>query len=145
MGILATENEQLILIYSKASRMGKKAFAYVKAIDKPKRLINIDKETVSKTVWLEIAELLNKDIADLFDTDAIVFKELNANKLSTDDWLKMIKQNTKLLQQPILIEGKQATIIKQLEDIYSYFETSGNGFNKSKEAIASGNHRADSY
>lgn len=145
MGILATDNRQLIYIYSEASQLGKKVLAYINAIDRPKRIININEESISKTIWLEIAAMLGCDLYELFDTSnatSVVVKDASA--LSIGDWLKIVDHNPELLQQPILIKGTDAKVITQVVDAYSYFEATGGDFDKSTEVIKNGNHKNSS-
>ena len=59
MGILAKDNRQLILVYSEDSTLGKKMVPYVESMDKAVRLININKENLSDTIWIELVALLN--------------------------------------------------------------------------------------
>tara|TARA_R110002049_G_scaffold302713_2_gene496088 strand:+ start:24128 stop:24589 length:462 start_codon:yes stop_codon:yes gene_type:complete len=143
MGILATDNKQLIFIYSESSEIGNKALAYVNAIDKPKRIININEEAISKTIWLEISAMLGKDLSDLFDANEVKTK-ISKEDLSVGDWLKMINHNPELLQQPIVIDGTDATILAQSEDVYHYFEATGSNLDKSNEAIKTANHKDSS-
>jgi len=143
MGILATDKKQLIFIYSESSDIGNKALAYINAVDKPKRIININEEAISKTIWLEISAILDKDLSDLFDVNEIKSK-ISKEDLSVGDWLKMINNNPQLLQQPIVIDGADATILTQSEDVYQYFEATGNNLDKSKEAIKTANHKDSS-
>tara|TARA_R110002049_G_scaffold242357_1_gene416172 strand:- start:17308 stop:17775 length:468 start_codon:yes stop_codon:yes gene_type:complete len=145
MGILATDNKQLIFIYSESSQIGKKVLAHINTIDRPKRIININNETISKTIWLEISAMLDKDLGDLFDTTSIKSKiSTESDELSVGDWLKMIKHNPELLQQPIIIDGTDAKVLTQTEDIYNYFEADGSDFDKSKEAIKTAQHKDSS-
>ena len=50
MGVLATDKNQLIYIYSAQSDIGKKLLAYAKSTDMAMRAINIDEEKIANTV-----------------------------------------------------------------------------------------------
>lgn len=137
MGILATDKKQIILIYSEDSSLGKKTRARVENVDLAKRIININDESISKTIWLEIAELLNTELCDLFDVDD---ERIHDKEFHTKDWLKLIDKNPALLVNPIIIKGARAKIIDDNVDVYEFIEATGSNFDKSPEAIKEGEH-----
>lgn len=141
MGVLATSDKELIYIYSDESDLGKKVLAYAQSSEKPLRSINIGKEKISDTVWLEIADLLDKPLSDLFAPD--LAKKIGIDNLSDydpDDLIKIINKNPILLQHPIAINGNKAKLIHDRFDFFEFYKKDGGNFNKSPEAIGNGEH-----
>lgn len=143
MGILATSDKELIYIYSDQSSLGKKILAYVQSSDKALRIINIEKEKISDTVWLEIAETMNRSLAALFSPELISDAENKDtfDKYSTDDLLKLVQKNPSLLQKPIVINGQKAVSINDKFDFFEFYKKDGSNFNKSAEAIKNAEHK----
>ena len=142
MGVLAKDNRQLIFIYSEDSRLGELVLPHVKSIDKAIRLININTESISNTIWVEIAALLEVEIKDLFSKSESSTTETNRmSNYSVDDWLKIINKSPSLLQNPIAINGPKVEIIEEKHDIFSFYNTTGANFDKSTAAIKSANHQ----
>lgn len=141
MGVLATDDKEIIYIYSDQSDMGKKMLAYTQSTDKPVRTINIEKEKISDTVWLEIADILGKPFSELFSPD--LAKKIGIDNLSdydSDDLIKIINKNPSLLQHPIAINGKKARLIHDRFDFFKFYKKDGSNFDKSPEAIGNGEH-----
>jgi len=136
MGVLATDKRQLIYIYSEDSRLGKEVLSYIQGIDKALKVININKETISGTIWTEIASLLNLEVGELFSSDTTSSDPTrHKDEYSTEDWLKLIQHNPHFLQTPIAINGSKAKQIEQRNDLHSFYEAAGGDLDKSKEAI----------
>ncbi|WP_100614991.1 arsenate reductase family protein [Confluentibacter citreus] len=141
MGVLATDDKELIYIYSNQSNLGKKVLAYAQSSDKVLRAINIDKEKISDTIWLEIADMVNKPLAELFSPELTDSHGIdNALDYNTDDLLKIVNKNPSLLQYPIAINGKKAISIKDRYDFFKFYKKDGSNFDKSPEAIKNGEH-----
>ncbi len=141
MGILATDDKTLIYVYSDQSDLGKKVLAYTQSSDKALRIINIEKESISDSVWLEIAEMVDRPLAELFSLDLLDDdKTQNISTYNTEDLLKIIRKNPSLLQHPIAINGKKAIIINDRFDFFEFYKKDGSNFDKSPEAIKNGEH-----
>lgn len=141
MGVLATDDKELIYIYSEQSKLGKEVLAYAHSDDKALRAINIDKEMVSDTVWLEIADMLNIPFPELFSPELAESHGIdNIADFNTNDLLKIINKNPSLLQHPIAINGKKAIVIKERNDFFKLSKKDGSNFNHSPEAIKHGEH-----
>ena len=142
MGVLATDKNQLIYIYTEESIIGNKILTYVKSSKKATRIINISKEKITNTVWAEILELLNKKFQDLLSFDhpsATKFK--GSTNYTFDDWLKIIEHNPSLLQKPIVIVEEKAEILSSHSDFYKFYDADGANFDKSPQAIKNGKHK----
>ena len=75
MSILAHNKRQLTYIYSSSSHLGKQVLGYVQGIDKKIEVIDIDKEKISDSIWVEIAEKLNLPFKKIFETKPISNKK----------------------------------------------------------------------
>lgn len=141
MGVLAKDKNQLIYIYSEDSRLGTKALSYIRSLDKSLQLININKSPLPDTVWIEIADLMDVEVEELFKSDMSAVTPANKKEdYKVSDWLKMIEKEPSLLLWPIAIVGTKAIQIKKSIDVYSLYEATGGNFDKSPEAIKNGNH-----
>lgn len=142
MGILATDKKELIYMYSDTSNLGNKVLAYAQSINKPLRIINVEKEKIADSIWLEIAESIGKPLSELLSPELQGNKDLkNLSKYNTDDLLKIINKNPSLLEHPIGINGKKAISIKDKFDFFEFYDKDGGNFDKSREAIKNGNHK----
>jgi len=57
-------------------------------------------------------------------------KNTKKNNLNTDDWLKMIKNNPDILQNPIVINGDRYMLISHRSDILKFFGVDSSGLEK---------------
>lgn len=142
MGVLAISNKELLYIYSDQSDLGKKILAYAQSSDKKLRVINMEKEKISDTSWLEIADLVDKPLNELFSPELAERHGIdNISDYETNDLLKIVNKNPSLLQHPIAIDGKKAVSIKDRFDFFEFYKKDGSNFDKSPEAIRNGEHQ----
>ncbi len=128
---LATDDNQLIVIYSDESSIAKQTLGYAKSSEKATNLINISKSGLTGTQWTEVADLLGASIDELVskdhpDVDAFI-KDAT---LSDDDWIHFIQKNPVALQRPILIVGKRAMQIETPSEALSFIEVDSAGLEK---------------
>jgi arsenate reductase len=128
MTILARDKRQLTYIYSSLSHLGKQVLGYVQGTRKKIAVIDIAKENIGDTIWVEIAEDLNLPFDKIFKMEQIT--EKNHKKFSTDDWLKVIKKNPAILQNPIAINGNKVMIISHQSEILKFFGVDSAGLEK---------------
>ena len=122
MGILATDNKQSIYIYSESSELGEAGFNCIQHLKHDVRCVNINKEALSDTIWLEIADMLHCQLQDLFVLKTrSAFKFVDINTYNAGDWLDLIRQRPDMLQQPIAIRRTVARQVKDLQEIHSIF------------------------
>ena len=69
MAFLSKENKQSILIYSESSNVGKACETLIASMDTPIRCIDIDSETLSDMIWLEITTMMNVDLGGLLNPE----------------------------------------------------------------------------
>lgn len=128
MSILARDKRQLTYIYSSSSHLGKQVLGYVQGANKKIEVIDIAKEKISDTIWVELAEELNLPFKKIFETQQISNK--NEDSFSTDDWLKLIEKNPALLQKPIAINGDKIMLISHRSEILKFFGVDSAGLEK---------------
>ncbi|WGH75380.1 hypothetical protein P8625_15105 [Tenacibaculum tangerinum] len=127
MGVLAKDNRQLLYIYSSKSVFGKEMLAYANSIDKRIQAIDICEESISQTVWLEIAEMVGVTLGELFSPEHPDAKNVgDVSDFIVEDWLKIIEHTPSLLQHPIAINCNKAVSIKQKSDMMIFSEELNN-------------------
>jgi len=102
---------------------------YVQGANKKIEVIDITKEKISDSIWVEIAEKLNLPFEKIFKTEPISTNK-NKDNFSTDDWLKMIEKNPALLQKPIAINGDEIMLISHRSEILKFFDVDSAGLEK---------------
>lgn len=125
MGVIATDNRKIQLFYNGDTNKGQQTFAYLKSSDKEVLNIDLCKTKVTATQWVELAELLNKPIKGLINTDHADFiKEYGENPdlKREDDWLKVLENNPKVVTQPIIVNGDKAIQIDTPSEVVSFLE-----------------------
>ena len=130
-GILAKDDNQLTLIYSSESRVGKQVLGYAQATEKKLRAIDIAETSLGDTVWVEIAEGLGKSLGELFDPKSVDSLEIDDDSsFDTDDWLKLIDKNPALLHRPIAISGDNFKQVSKRGEILQFFSVDSAGLEK---------------
>ncbi len=127
MGVIATDKNQLTLIYSSNTRVGRWTLSYLEGIDKPHLAIDLAKTKVSDTQWAEIARKLNVGIGDLVDKKEMDIKVENTSDLEDNDWIKVIQKNDAVITRPIAIMGERIEQIINAPAIMSFFEVDSAG------------------
>ena len=127
MSILARDKKQLTYIYSSSSYLGKQVLAYIQAIDKKVKAVDITKEKLGDTIWVELAENLDLAFNQIFTIENNFRDTANYN---TDDWLKIINKNPELLQKPIAVNGKEVSQIQHRSEILKFFGVDSAGLKK---------------
>lgn len=80
--------------------------------------IDILKTPLTGTQIAEIANRLGLDVKDLINQDHPAYaKKFEQSKLSSDDWIKMIKQNPEIMKQPIALRGDLTILVETPSDI----------------------------
>ena len=118
MGEIATSERQITLFYSSKSTRAKQTLAYAKAEGLPIHEIDILKVTLTGTQIVELADKLNIKVKDLVNQEHPTYKShFDHHEFSTDDWIKMIRQNPEIMKQPIALRGKTTILIETPTDI----------------------------
>ena len=132
MGVLEKGEDQLTYIYSSESDLGRKVLGYVEAIDMAIRTVDISRDNLGDAVWVEITDLLGIPFGELLATDHPDTPDMFRNgDFDTNGWLKVLKKNPVLLQDPIAINGNKAVVIKSRADILSFYDVDSAGLEQS--------------
>lgn len=129
MSILARDKKQLTYIYSSSSDLGKKVLGYVKAIDKNVEVIDIDKEKLGDTIWVELRDELNMSFDEIFEYNDKDNSD-NFENYSSEDWLKIINNNPDYLDKPIAVNGDKVRLISNRSEILKFFGVDSAGLEK---------------
>lgn len=122
MGLLTTNNKQSIYIYSEDSKLGVSVLSHIKKLKRRIRIINLNRESLSTPIWLEIISMLDVSFSELFKREQYsLFTPELQNNMTTGDWLKLIEHNPSLLIKPIAINGINAKIIEAKYDVFDFF------------------------
>ena len=118
MGEIATSERQITLFYSSKSSRAKQALAYAKAEGLPIHEIDILKTPITGTQIAELADRLKIEIKDLVNQEHSSYKSHFApHELSSEDWIKMIKNNPEIMKQPIALRGEKTILVETPSDI----------------------------
>ncbi len=131
MGAIARNDKQVTLIYSSNTRVGKRAIAYLNGIDKKFLDIDISKTKVSDTQWVEIADALGVKVGDLIDKKELDFGTETTADFGTNDWLKILQKNDKVLSYPILIKGNITRQIVSSTELLEFYGVDSAGLEQS--------------
>jgi arsenate reductase len=118
MGEIATSERQITLFYSSNSVRAKQTLVYAKAEGLPIQEFDILKRPLTGTQIVEIANKLGLKVADLVNQHHPEYeRRFEKHELSTDDWIKMIRNNPQILKQPIALRGDVAILVETPTDI----------------------------
>jgi len=125
MGLIATSNNHIILIYNSQNSTGNQAKAYVTTSEKSIYTIDTAKDTLTATQWVEVAEGLHTAISQLINTKHPNFIQLYGDDVNMEDseWLKVLEKNPQLVSEPILIVESNYYKIANPSSITTYLNT----------------------
>lgn len=118
---IATNNRQITLYSIESSNLAKQTLAYAKAEGAVVLSIDILKTPLTGSQIAEIAHSLELEIKDLIDLNNELFKSEPVNlQLSSEDWIKMIRQNPEIMKQPIAIWNNKTILVETPTDIMRF-------------------------
>jgi arsenate reductase-like glutaredoxin family protein len=129
MAVLARDENELILIYSSNTRVGKHTLSYLQGTKHRINTIDIAKTKVTGTQWAEIADDLGVKIGDLVDK-RVLDEKTDYSNFDSDDWIKVLQNNNEVLTQPIAIKGKRVQQIENPPNIMEFFDVDSAGLKK---------------
>lgn len=125
-GIIATNNRQLVFIYSETCPLISEYLLMLEKVCVPIRIINIDREKLADKTWIDLSERLNMGLNDIFDRKNLFLDKKNTDKLfDNGEWLNLIKKGMYILKFPIAIHGSKVEIIKNHSDINRMYAETG--------------------
>lgn len=118
MGEIATSDRMITLFYNSQSTRAKKTLAYAKSEGLPIQEVDILKTPLTGTQIAELADRLGLEVRDLVNQEHPVYKKkFEKSDYSSEDWIKMIKNNPEIMKQPIAIRGKLTILVETPSDI----------------------------
>lgn len=130
MGVLANNDRQFTYIFSATSSIGKQGQGYAESIGGQVQILDISKTNLGNTIWVELAEKLGKDLKSLFSLEHPDQRDLRGFDLNADDWLKVLKKNPSVLQNPILVNGDEYLPATTPSEILEFFGVDSAGLDK---------------
>ncbi len=131
MGVIARNENQLTLIYSSNTRVGRHTLSYLTGINAKYLDIDIAKTKVSDTQWVEIADALGVKVGDLVDKRELDISTESSAEFGSSDWLKIIQNNDFVISKPIAIKGKITKQIDNPTEIMEFFDVNSAGLEQS--------------
>ncbi|SFR39847.1 ArsC family protein [Robiginitalea myxolifaciens] len=142
MNLLATDDNQLIYIYSDQSEMGKRLLPYARSSKKSLREISLIPYGISQTIWTEIRERLGVSYLDMLDPTHELVREISDSEaLEEHDWLKLIDKNPELIYRPIIIMGSKIVQADDRFDFDVFLGADGANMDKDPESIKMADHK----
>jgi len=118
MGEIATSERQITLFYNSESVRAKQALGYAKAEGLPIQEIDILKTRLTGTQIAELADRLKMEIKDLVNQQHPAYvSKFEHHNLSSEDWIKMIRNNPEIMKQPIALRGDKTILVETPTDI----------------------------
>lgn len=131
MGIIARNENQLTLIYSSNTRVGRHTLSYLTGMEGKYLDIDISKTKVSDTQWVEIADALGVKVGDLVDKRELDLSTESTAEYGSNDWIKIIQKNDAVISRPIAIKGNRTKQISNPPEIMEFFEVDSAGLEQS--------------
>lgn len=131
MTLLARNDNQITFIYSSTSHLGKQVLGYLKGAQKDVEVIDISKENIGDSIWIELAENLNVSLGELFQSSNLDSSKMgDTDDFDTKDWLNLIGEYPELLNRPISINGDTVKLISNRSEILQFFGVDSAGLEK---------------
>lgn len=130
MGVIGTDDKEIILYYHSGSTVGRQTLGYVMASKRKLLSIDISRTRVTGTQWAELADKLHMKICDLIDRghpDFVKNYGSSAIDLDQHDWLKILEKTPEVLTYPIVVNGNEYLQIRNPSDFAKYLGVGGIG------------------
>lgn len=127
MGIIARDNNQITIIYSSNTRVGRHTLSYLAGTNKPYLAIDLVKTKITGTQWVELANAMNVKVGDLVDKRQLGLTDKETNRFGTEDWIKIIRSNENAISRPIVIKGNITKQIANPPEVMEFFDVDSAG------------------
>lgn len=118
MGEIATSDRQITLYYIAESSRAKQTLAFAKSEGLQMLEVDILKTPLTGTQIAELADRLGLEIKDLVNQEHPSYtSKFVHHSFSSDDWIKMIRQNPEIMKQPIALRGNKTILVETPSDI----------------------------
>ena len=103
----ANTDKEITLIYNSTEHVGQQILAYAQVEKLPIRVVDLTRDKLTKTQWVEFASRMGISIRDLINTNDSEFSENfgPTDQFSEDDWLTFLINNPDKLIKPIVMKG----------------------------------------
>lgn len=123
MGEIATSERQITLFYNSKSKRAKQALAYARAEGLPIREIDILRTPPTGTQIAELSDRLGIMVKDLVNQEHPAYtSKFEKHEFSSDDWIKMIRNNPEIMKQPIALKGDITVLVETPTDILKLWD-----------------------
>jgi arsenate reductase len=133
MKSIARNDNQLTLVYSSKTRIGKRTRAHVEAVKSiDLQTIDIAETKLTGTQWAELAQGLNIEIKDLVNYEEADFEEEDKvqGDFDEDSYINILNHSPELFTHPIVILGDKMMQITNPTDIQQFIEVDSAGLEK---------------
>lgn len=131
MPMLARDKNQMSYIYSSESHLGKQVLGYVQGLKKKVEIIDISKDDLSDTIWVELRDNLDLPFDEIFTTENEDLSDYgDRQNFSKTDWVKIINKRPELLRKPIAVHGDNVMLIAHRSEILKFFDVDSAGLEK---------------
>ena len=118
MGEIATSERQITLFFHSKSSRAKQTLAYAKAEGLPILSVDMLKTRLTGTQIVELANRLGLEVKDLVNQDHPAYRmKFEHHDFSSEDWIKMIRNNPEIMKQPIALRGDITILVETPSDI----------------------------
>lgn len=108
MGVFSEDKRELTLIYNSNNNKDSETLGYIKASKKKLNTLDITKDSITGTQWVELANRLNTSLNSLIN-DAVI--DGNAVDFNEDDCIKILSNNPNALKGAIIFTKDKAAQI----------------------------------
>ena len=133
MKSIARNDDQLTLIYSSETRVGKRTLAHISAIEDAKlQTMDIAETKLTGTQWEEIAEGLGVKLKDLVSYEEVDEDEEKQAEGDYEDYdyINILNNNPKLFVHPVAILGDKMKKITNPTQIQEFIDVDSAGLEK---------------
>ena len=133
MNSIARNDNQITLVYSSKTRLGKRTRAHVEAVKSMDlQTIDVAETKLTGTQWAELAQGLSKEIKDLVSYEEADNAEEDKvqGDFDENDYINILNNNPELFTHPIAILGKKMLQITNPTDIQQFIEVDSAGLEK---------------
>lgn len=131
MGVIARDKNQLTIIYSSETRVGRQTLGYLAGTNKPYLAIDLVQTKITGTQWVELANAMNVKVGDLVDKRQLGLTDKETSRFGSEDWIKIIRSNNNAISQPIVIRGEITKQITNPSEVMEFFDVDSAGLDQS--------------
>ncbi|WP_299099903.1 hypothetical protein [uncultured Winogradskyella sp.] len=123
-----SENErEITCIYNGNDNEDKQTLGYLSATDKKVLSIDISKQKLTGTQWIDLGKRLNLNLNQLIDPKKI---EGNIDSFSNHDCTKILRENPDALNGAIVFTKGKAKQIKNPSKVLTFIDSDSEGIQK---------------